>query len=294
MKILLIGSKGQLGSDLFRTFSAERHEVVPVDHASVDVCDPKLTEELVGAMRPELVLNTAAFHRVEECEQQPLRAFEVNGIGALNLARACARSRAVLVHFSTDYVFDGQNRIPYTESDFPSPLNVYGASKVAGESLIANNAERYFIVRTCGLYGHAGSSGKGGNFVETMLRKATEGSTIRVVNDQILTPTATADLARAIGELTKTEAFGLYHVSCEDACSWYDFAREIFVLQKIQVDLLPVETKYFPSPVKRPPYSVLSKSRLHKLGLSVPQWRDSLDRYLRARIQKNQAISARG
>ncbi len=292
MKILLVGSKGQLGSDLFRTFSGERHEVVPVDHASVDVCDPKLTEELVGTVRPELVLNTAAFHKVEECERQPLRAFDVNGIGALNLARACARSRAVLVHFSTDYVFDGQSRIPYTESDFPSPLNVYGASKVAGERLIASNAERYFIVRTCGLYGYAGSSGKGGNFVETMLRKATEGNTIRVVNDQILTPTATADLAQTIGELTKTEAFGLYHVSCEDACSWYDFAREIFALQKIQVDLLPVETKYFPSPVKRPPYSVLSKSRLHKLGLSVPQWRDSLDRYLRARIQENQAISA--
>jgi len=292
MKILLVGSKGQLGSDLFRTFSGEGHEVVPVDHASVDVCDPKLTEELVAAVRPEFVLNTAAFHKVEECERQPLRAFEVNGIGALNLARACARSRAVLVHFSTDYVFDGQNRIPYMESDFPSPLNVYGASKVAGESLIASNAERYFIVRTCGLYGHAGASGKGGNFVETMLRRATEGSPIRVVNDQILTPTSTADLARAIGELTKTEVFGLYHVSCEDACSWYDFAREIFALQSIQVDLLPVEKKYFPSPVRRPPYSVLSKSRLHKLGLSVPQWRDSLDRYLRARTQKNQAISA--
>jgi len=292
MKILLVGAKGQLGSDLFRTFSGERHEVVPVDHASVDVCNPKLIEDLIGVVRPELVLNTAAFHKVEECEQQPLRAFEVNGIGALNLARACARSRAVLVHFSTDYVFDGQKRIPYTESDFPSPLNTYGASKVAGESLITSNAERYFIVRTSGLYGHAGSSGKGGNFVETMLKKATEGSTIRVVNDQILTPTSTPDLAAATSQLIKTEAFGLYHVSCEEACSWYDFAREIFALQKIQVDLIPVETKYFPSFVKRPPYSVLSKGRLHKLGLSVPQWRDSLDRYLRARVQKNQAISA--
>ena len=161
MKILLVGAKGQLGSDLFRTFSGEGHEVVPVDHATVDVCNPKLIEDLIGVVRPELVLNTAAFHKVEECEQQPLRAFEVNGIGALNLARACARFRAALVHFSTDYVFDGQKRLPYTESDFPSPLNAYGASKVAGESLITSNAERYFIVRTSGLYGHAGASGKG-------------------------------------------------------------------------------------------------------------------------------------
>ncbi len=292
MKILLIGAKGQLGSDLFRTFDGERHEVVAADHATFDVCDAEQVGDLVGAVRPDVVLNTAAFHKVEECENQPARSLAVNAVGALNLARVCARSRAMLVHFSTDYVFDGRKRTPYEEFDLASPLSVYGASKLAGENLIACNAERYFIVRTCGLYGRAGSSGKGGNFVETMLKKAANREAIRVVNDQFLTPTATSDLASMVQRLIDTEAFGLYHVSCEGDCSWFEFAREIFALQKIQVELAPVETKDFPSPVKRPPYSILSKNRLRGLGLSMPEWRDSLNGYLRARIQKDQAISA--
>ena len=292
MKILLIGAKGQLGSDLFRTFDEGRHEVVPADHATFDVCEVEQVEDLVGAVRPDVVLNTAAFHKVEECENQPARSLAVNAIGALNLARVCARSRAMLVHFSTDYVFDGKKRTPYEEFDLASPLSVYGASKLAGENLIACNAERYFIVRTCGLYGRAGSSGKGGNFVETMLKKAANREVIRVVNDQFLTPTATSDLASMVQRLIDTEAFGLYHVSCEGACSWFEFAREIYALQKIQVELAPVETKDFPSPVKRPPYSILSKNRLRGLGLSMPEWRDSLNGYLRARIRKDQAISA--
>jgi len=292
VKILLIGAKGQLGSDLFRTFDEGRHEVVPADHATFDVCEVEQVEDLVGAVRPDVVLNTAAFHKVEECENQPARSLAVNAIGALNLARVCARSRAMLVHFSTDYVFDGKKRTPYEEFDLASPLSVYGASKLAGENLIACNAERYFIVRTCGLYGCAGSSGKGGNFVETMLKKAANREVIRVVNDQFLTPTATSDLASMVQRLIDTEAFGLYHVSCEGACSWFEFAREIFTLQKIQGELAPVETKDFPSPVKRPPYSILSKNRLRGLGLSMPEWRDSLNGYLRARIRKDQAISA--
>jgi len=292
VKILLIGAKGQLGSDLFRTFDGERHEVVAADHATFDVCDAEQVGDLVGAVRPDVVLNTAAFHKVEECENQPARSLAVNAVGALNLARVCARSRAMLVHFSTDYVFDGRKRTPYEEFDLASPLSVYGASKLAGENLIACNAERYFIVRTCGLYGRAGSSGKGGNFVETMLKKAANREAIRVVNDQFLTPTATSDLASMVQRLIDTEAFGLYHVSCEGDCSWFEFAREIFALQKIQVELAPVETKDFPSPVKRPPYSILSKNRLRGLGLSMPEWRDSLNGYLRARIQKDQAISA--
>lgn len=286
MKIVLIGANGQLGSDLFRAFSRSGHEVVSTEHSTFDVCCAEQVEELVDRVRPDSVVNTAAFHKLEECEKKPLRTFEVNAIGALNLARSCAQSRAVLVHFSTDYVFDGQKRVPYEESDLPCPLSVYGTTKVAGEELIACNTERYYIVRTSGLYGHAGSSGKGGNFVETMLKKAANRERISVVNDQILTPTATLDLASMVQRLIDMEAFGLYHVSCADSCSWYQFAREIFAFKKIEVDLVPVETRDFASPVKRPPYSVLSKNRLKGLGLSMPEWRDSLERYLRARIGK--------
>jgi dTDP-4-dehydrorhamnose reductase len=290
VKIVLIGANGQLGSDLFRAFSRSGDEVVSTEHSTFDVCCAEQVEELVDRVRPDSVVNTAAFHKLEECEKKPLRTFEVNAIGALNLARSCAQSRAVLVHFSTDYVFDGQKRVPYEESDLPCPLSVYGTTKVAGEELIACNTERYYIVRTSGLYGHAGSSGKGGNFVETMLKRAANRERISVVDDQILTPTATLDLASMVQRLIDTEAFGLYHVSCADSCSWYQFAREIFALKKIEVDLVPVETRDFASPVKRPPYSVLSKNRLKGLGLSMPEWRDSLERYLRARVGKQQKI----
>jgi dTDP-4-dehydrorhamnose reductase len=292
MKALLIGAKGQLGSDLLRTLSGAGHEVTPAHHATFDVCDSESVNELVSRFNGGVVINTAAFHKVEECEKQPRKSFEVNAIGALNLARACARFRAVLVHLSTDYVFDGRKPAPYEESDLPSPLNVYGASKVAGESLIACNADRYFILRSCGLYGHAGSSGKGGNFVETMLNKAAEGTVVRVVNDQVLTPTSTADLAERIKQLIETDAFGLYHVSCEGACSWYEFTREIFAVEQLSVELVPVGTADFPSTVKRPLYSVLNKQRLRSVGLSMPHWRDSLNRYLRTRVARPQTASA--
>jgi dTDP-4-dehydrorhamnose reductase len=292
MKILLVGARGQLGSDLLQILAAAGHQVVPVDHSGFDVCSTKQVDHLIEVERPDFVINTAAFHKVEECEEHALRSFEVNAVGPLNLARACSRSKVVLVHFSTDYVFDGRKQAPYEESDIPSPLNAYGASKLAGENLVACNAERYFIVRTCGLYGHAGSSGKGGNFVETMLKKAVAGETIRVVNDQVLTPTSTADLALLVSQLIKTEAFGLYHASCEGACSWYEFAREIFAVQNLPASVVPVRTEEFASSVKRPSYSVLSKRRLNHLRLSMPDWRTSLERYLRARIKQHRMISA--
>ena len=172
---------------------------------------------------------------------------------------------------------------PYRETDLPQPLNVYGVSKLAGECMVPFTWTRHFVVRTCGLYGVAGSSGKGGNFVETMLKKAAEGQPIRVVNDQVLTPTFTGDLANAISQLTQTDAYGLYHISAEGQCSWYEFARKIFELENLAVDLRPVSTLEFPSPVQRPPYSVLSKQKLKTLGISMPPWEDGLARYLAAR-----------
>jgi dTDP-4-dehydrorhamnose reductase len=292
MKIVLIGANGQLGTDLLRVLSQAGNEVIPLLHSSFDVCNAEQVESLLGACKPDLVINTAAFHKVEECEKNSGRAFEVNALGALNLARTCQSHGSVLVHFSTDYVFSGDKRTPYEEFDRPAPLNVYGVSKVAGEHLITQSAERFFVVRTTGLYGYAGSSGKGGNFVETMLKKAAEGGTIRVVNDQTLTPTSTLDLAQAVCQLVETDVFGLYHVTCEGECSWYDFARKIFALHRLEVDLVPAATKDFPSPVKRPAYSVLSKSRLRTVGFTMPTWEASLERYLHGRIEKQQAISA--
>jgi dTDP-4-dehydrorhamnose reductase len=292
MKILLIGANGQLGSDLEKALGGRGHQVVPSRHSDLDVTDAAGIERVIGSVQPDAVINTSAFHKVEECERNPALAFEVNAIAPMNLARTCSRLGALLVHFSTDYVFDGTKLQPYLESDLPAPLNVYGVSKAAGEHLIASNIERSFVVRTCGLYGVRGSSGKGGNFVETMIRKALAREPIRVVNDQVLTPTFTEDLAEAVSRLIETRAYGLYHASCEGWCSWYEFARTIFELEGIDADLSPIETRETSSPVKRPPYSVMSKQRLQQAGIELPFWKDSLARYLKARPVKQEAGAA--
>jgi dTDP-4-dehydrorhamnose reductase len=283
MKALIIGANGQLGVDLCRVLNAQNASVEPLTHKDLDVCDSEKINRVLGSIRPDVVISTAAFHKVEECDKQPTLSFEVNTFGPRNLALSCAKNDCVFVHFSTDYVFDGMQSEPYSESDLPHPLTVYGVSKLAGEYMVSFNWQRHFVVRTCGLYGVAGSSGKGGNFVETMLKKAAGQASIRVVDDQVLTPTFTHDLAEAVSKLIRTSAYGLYHVSAEGQCSWYQFARRIFELQNLAVDLSPVKSSEFPSPVQRPSYSVLSKQKLGRLGITMPAWEEGLARYLTAR-----------
>ena len=267
MKVLLIGANGQLGSDLLKVFQAAGDTVVPATHAQLDVCSEAQISEVMAQAKPDVVLNTAAYHRVDECEHKSALAFQVNGTAAMYLAQACKAAGSTLVHYSTDYVFGGYEKSsPYDEIDLPAPVNVYGTSKVVGEHLIAAYTHRYFAIRTCGLYGLAGSSGKGGNFVETMLKKALAGEAIRVVDDQILTPTYTADLAQATRGLILTGRYGLYHVSSEGQCSWYEFTRYLFERAAVDAKLSPVKSSEFASPVKRPANSVLSKAKLRGWG----------------------------
>ncbi|MCI0721381.1 MAG: dTDP-4-dehydrorhamnose reductase [Acidobacteria bacterium] len=284
MRVLLIGANGQLGTDLRRTFEAKGVSVVPLTHADADVCDSGRIGEIVSSIRPDAVVNTAAFHKVEECEKQPERAYQINSLAVRSLAQACERAGATLVHFSTDYVFGGGKGSPYEVEDAPNPVNVYGASKVSGEHLIAFNIGKYFTIRTCGLYGLAGSSGKGGNFVENMLKRAAAGQPLRVVDDQVLTPTYTADLARTVLELMQTTTYGLYHITSGGQCSWYEFTCKMLALSGSSTEVSPVRSDDFPSPVKRPAFSVLSKNKLYGIGLErMPHWEDALDRYLQAR-----------
>ncbi len=293
MKILLIGANGQLGTDLLRVFRAAGHNVLPFTHAQIEVSNSQRVSDVIEEAQPEIVLNTAAFHKVEECERKPDLAFQVNGSAVMNLALVCKRADAVLVHFSTDYVFGGYSQnTPYEVDDRPAPLNVYGVSKLVGEHLMAFTGGRYFVIRTCGLYGTAGSRGKGGNFVENMLKKAMAGEPIRVVEDQVLTPTYTADLAEAVCKLVSTDRFGLYHLSSEGQCSWYEFTRGILQCAGIPAKLAPVKTSDFFSPVKRPAYSVLSKAKFRSLGLSIPSWEDALPRYLEERKRNLSAEKA--
>jgi len=286
MKILLIGANGQLGTDLCRVLAERGDDVVALTYPEFDIRNGEQVRCALDSAAPEVVINTSAYHKVEECEEHPDIAFDVNALAVRAISLECERRGCVLVHFSTDYVFDGRKGSAYSECDRPEPLNVYGVSKLAGEHLIAFNTERYFIVRTSGLYGLAGAAGKGGNFVENMLKRAVSGGVLRVVHDQVLTPTYTVDLARKVSELIRTDAYGMYHITNEGACSWYEFTVKILELEAVNVTVLPVETKDFPSPVKRPAYSVLLKDRLHSAGLgTTPIWTDALGRYLRSRLR---------
>jgi dTDP-4-dehydrorhamnose reductase len=280
MEIALLGANGQLGTDL--RIALESHRVIPLTIDDVDVTDHEKTRAFLINLRPEVVLNTTAFLRVDDCETRPETAYAVNASSVLNMVRIANELDAVFVHFSTDYVFDGKAREPYTEESYPLPLNVYANSKLAGEFLVRAYARKHFLIRSSGLYGRAGSMGKGGNFVETMLAKANRGESIRVVDDQVLTPTYTVDLARQVAVLLPTQHFGLFHATNEGSCSWWEFARTIFELAGVDADLSGISSDVYRTPAVRPRYSVLENARLKELGLNrMRDWREALAAYLK-------------
>jgi dTDP-4-dehydrorhamnose reductase len=282
MKILLIGALGQLGTDLRQVLSG--HDVTSVDKEEIDVCDPAQVDAMADALRPEVLLNCSAFNRVDEAEDVPEAAFQVNTFAVRNLAVAARRIDATLVHFSSDYVYDGPGRTPYVETDLPCPKSMYGISKLAGEAMVQAIWPRHFLIRTCGLYGYTGSRDKGTNFVESMLRLASRGGEVRVVNDQFCTPTSTLDLADAVTRLLPTASYGLYHLTSGGSCTWYEFARAIFEEAGLHPDLLPVTSDQFPVKAKRPDYSVLDNCRFRAEGFDdMRHWQEALATYLRGR-----------
>jgi dTDP-4-dehydrorhamnose reductase len=238
---------------------------------------------ILNGVQPSLVINTAAFHRVDDCEDQPLEAFLVNGLGVKNLAETCREIGAVLAHISTDYVFDGAKTKPYLESDPVRPISAYGISKAAGEHFLRYILpEDHILVRSSGLYGVAGASGKGGNFVETMLRVAGRGQPLRVVNDQVSCPTYTLDLAGTFLDVIEKRGRGTFHITNSGGGTWYEFACEIFALLGMKPDLDPTSTAEYGARAPRPAYSVLANDRLKALGIAQPRpWREALSDYLR-------------
>jgi dTDP-4-dehydrorhamnose reductase len=280
MKIALLGANGQLGQDLQRALQSRT--VYALTRKDFDVTNHNRSREALMDLRPDVILNTTAYHRVDDCETQPEPAYAVNALAVLNLLRIANDLNAVLVHISTDYVFDGRAREPYSEESQPFPLSVYANSKLSGEFLVRTLAKKYFLIRSCGLYGAAGSHGKGGNFVQTMLAKAGRGEPIRVVDDQVVTPTYTVDLANQIARILPTEHFGLFHMTNEGACTWYEFAQAIFELSGVEANLMPTTSEIYKTPAIRPRYSVLENARLKQLGLNqMRHWRDALAAYLR-------------
>jgi len=279
-RIALIGADGQLGTDLLKTLAGE--SVTALYYPDFDITRSDPTRARLASINPEVVINTAAFHRVDECEDNPEQALAVNALAVRNLARMCRDLGASLVHFSTDYVFDGRKGRPYVEEDAPQPLMVYGVSKLAGEYLVRNTLERHFLIRTCGLYGEAGCKEKGGHFVDMILRREEQGLPLRVVGDQRVTPTSTVELARGVAELIRTEHFGLYHMTNEGECSWYEFAREAFDLIGKKPRIEAVDSSAYGSKARRPLYSVLENKKAKAVGLHpFSHWKDALRDYLR-------------
>jgi dTDP-4-dehydrorhamnose reductase len=291
MRCALIGVTGQLGHDLARTFELPG-ELVRLTRADLDLLAPGAAiARVLREVRPTHVINCAAYNLVDRAEDERARAFAVNADAVGALAEASQALGATLVHFSTDYVFDGAKRTPYTEDDAPAPLSVYAESKLAGERLALARCHRAFVIRVCGLYG-VGQSATAGrtNFVETMLRLAAAGQALRVVQDQILCPSYTLDLAPKVWRIITRGTPGIYHLSSAGQTSFYDFAREIFRQSGLAPSLTPVTAAEYNARAKRPPYSVMARTRLAALREDdLRPWPEALAAYLRERVTRASA-----
>lgn len=280
-RIVVLGAQGQLGRDLCPRLPGE---AIPLGRDRAELTHPDKLPAALTEARPDVVINCAAYNFVDRAESEPQAAFAVNTWGVGALATICRDLDCTLVHFSTDYVFglDASRTQPYAEDDAPGPVSVYGLSKLAGEYLVRARCPKHVIIRTCGLYGVWGSGGKGGNFVETMLRLATQGKPLRVVADQVCTPSYTVDVAAATAELLTTACHGIYHLTNAGSCSWYEFAQTIFESEGVQANLTPISSAEYGAAARRPAYSVLA-SRLPPLR----PWHEALAAYLIERRQKS-------
>lgn len=281
MVVLVTGSKGQLGQAL-HSISGKYPEIdfVFCDSSSLDITNLDNIATVFKQIKPHYCINTAAYTAVDKAESEPEKAHSINAVGVKNLAEVCKENRTILLHISTDFVFDGSKKVPYTEEDIPNPTGVYGQTKLEGEKAIQDLFDKYYIIRTSWVYSQFGN-----NFMRTMLRLANERASLSVVNDQIGTPTHAVDLAEVlIKMITHTERnqndfsnFGIYNFSNEGQCSWYDFAKKIFEIHKIKIDLQPIPTSSYPTPAQRPAYSVLDKTKIKRVfSIQIKSWEESL------------------
>jgi dTDP-4-dehydrorhamnose reductase len=281
-RVLITGGGGQLASDLDERLR-DRCELASPRRSELDITDQESLEAAIGRARPEVVFNCAAFHNVEVCEREEDRSFEVNARGPKRLAELCAASGARLVHLSTNYVFAGDAQDPYREVDVPSPRSIYSISKLAGEHATLAYCPDALVVRTSGLYGRHGSASKGGNFVQRMLARGREQGALRMVADQRLTPTYTADLAEALVGAVEGGVSGLFHITNSGACSWHEFTLAIMATAGLEVPVEAVETVRPPGGADRPLNGVLSCERAEEAGIPrLRPWREALEDYMAA------------
>ena len=274
-KVIITGCNGQLGRAVNQIMAGE-YEFVNTDVEELNITNIAQVQDFIREIKPYAIINCAAHTAVDACETDVENAYRINAIGPRNLSIAATETKAKLVHISTDYVFDGQGTIPYTEFDQTGPMGVYGASKLAGENFVKDFAQDYFIIRTAWLYG------EGKNFVKTMCALAESKETVRVVADQVGTPTSAIELARAIAWLLPTDNYGLYHGTCEGDCSWADFAEEIFRICHLKTNVERIGSDEFKTTASRPAYSVLQNYMLELCnGYRFANWQDALSEYLK-------------
>lgn len=284
MNILLIGKTGQLGGSILTEQTSQR--IYAPGRAELDIESKESCERAIAEFRPYVVINTAAFHHVPQCEVEPHRAYAVNCQAVRDLALMCKKADALLVTFSTDYVFGGERNMPYKEEDRPKPLQMYGISRLAGEmAALAIAPDHSVIIRTCGLYGLSGASSKGGNFVDKRIMDAQTNSELEMGCDQIVSPTYTGDLAQAVLKLIEHPQLvpGIYHLVNEGWCTWFEFTKAIYEVMNLEVEVHPVDRGGLSGEMRRPLYSVLANTKARALGVTLPHWRDGLERYLDAK-----------
>lgn len=284
MKILLIGKTGQLGGDILRNGTG--HEIRAHDETTLDITVPETIRGTIADLRPDVVINTAAFHNVPRCEIEPLEAFRVNCVAVRDLAAACNEAGCRLVTFSSDYVFGGEKRTPYREDDHPAPLQMYGISRLAGEhAVLSTGPDHAVVIRTCGLYGISGAASKGGNFVDQRIADAKRGGPLEMGCDQVVSPTWTGDLSKAVLQLIEDPRLqpGIYHLVNEGECTWYDFTKEIYRILGLGVEVRPVDRKGLSGTMRRPLYSALANTKAKALGITLSHWKEGLARYLENR-----------
>jgi len=283
-KVVVFGSGGQLGVELVKEFNARGFEVVGYERTAVDISDAAAIERTLAQHDPSIVLNAAAYNQVDVAENEPLLAYTANGLAVRNLAMACRQLDALLVHFSTDYVFDGNAGRAYTEEDLPHPLGAYGVSKLAGEMYARAYLEKPLVIRTSGVFGPGGLNTARGNFIETMLRLANSGRPIRVIEDHVASPTYAPLLAARTADLVEHKLYGVFHVGGGTPISWFDYAAMIFRVAGLKPELKPANEKEYRTPARRPKYSALSNAKMENSGIApMPPLEKAVEMYLRAR-----------
>jgi dTDP-4-dehydrorhamnose reductase len=280
MVVLVTGANGQLGQAIqFVAGNYPKIEFVFCSSSDLDITNKENCETVFKTIKPDFCINAAAYTAVDKAESDSEKAHLINCIGAKNLAESCKEFDVKLIHVSTDFVFDGSKKEPYNESDLPNPKGVYGRTKLEGEKAIQEVLDAYFIIRTSWVYSQFGN-----NFMKTMLRLASERTSLNVVNDQIGTPTNAVDLANAILKIVESKTsqgqYGIYNFSNEGQGSWFDFAKKIFEINEVKIDLNPIPTTQFPTPAERPKYSVLDKTKIKTtFGIPIRSWEDSIEKY---------------